>query len=183
MSTRGEAADEATDEAADVEGDDVPLGVPVDGPETLAEKRLLASLGRQARAVDLARVVRLVELLDSVDAGTLDETGRREAESLAHQVVGSAETFGVRPAGSGPGSRRRAGPSHARPAAGRLHRLTRAGAGWRAQPWSRAAEVVRRSTSRRCRSQAASTPPAAPPRCACQLIPGLPGSTPQSRPP
>lgn len=69
-------------------------GVPVDGPETVAEERLLASLGRQARAVNLARVVRLVELLDCSDAGALDEAGRREAENLAHQVVGSAGTFG-----------------------------------------------------------------------------------------
>lgn len=68
--------------------------VPVDGPETVAEQRLLASLGRQARRVNLGRVVRLVELLGASDAGTLDEAGRHEAESLAHQVVGSAGTFG-----------------------------------------------------------------------------------------
>lgn len=68
--------------------------VPLDGPETVAENRLLASLGRQARAVNLARVVRLLELLDSADAGALDEGGRHEAENLAHQVVGSAGTFG-----------------------------------------------------------------------------------------
>ncbi len=74
--------------------DDDPDGVPLDGPETIAEKRLLATLGRQARTVNLARVVRLVELLDVSDAGMLDETGRREAENLAHQVVGSAGTFG-----------------------------------------------------------------------------------------
>jgi hypothetical protein len=120
VSTTGEPADEAVGEAGHEAGDDVPLDVPVDGPETLAEKRLLASLGRQARAVNLARVVRLVELLDSADAGALDETGRCEAESLAHQVVGSAGTFGfpaasvdavaveeyfgARLTGSGPGS-------------------------------------------------------------------------------
>ncbi|MGI3785998.1 MAG: hypothetical protein ACRYG2_35075 [Janthinobacterium lividum] len=79
--------------AAD-EGDDVPSDVPVDGPATVAENRLLASLARQARAVNLARVVRLVELLDASDAGGLDEAGRSEAENLAHQVVGSAGTFG-----------------------------------------------------------------------------------------
>ncbi len=70
------------------------LDIPVDGPETVAEERLLASLGRQARAVNLARVVRLVELLDRAEAWRLDEAGRREAESLAHQVIGSAGTFG-----------------------------------------------------------------------------------------
>jgi hypothetical protein len=74
------------------EEDDV--DVPVDGPETMAENRLLASLWRQARGVNLARVVRLGELLDASDAGGLDEAGRAEAENLAHQVVGSAGTFG-----------------------------------------------------------------------------------------
>lgn len=68
--------------------------VPVDGPETLAEQRLLASFGQRARAANLLRVVRLSELLDSADAGALDEEGRREGENLAHQVVGSAGTFG-----------------------------------------------------------------------------------------
>jgi HPt (histidine-containing phosphotransfer) domain-containing protein len=78
----------------DDRAEDGPLDVPDDGPETLAEERLLSSLGRQARAVNLARVVRLVELLDSADAGALDDVDRHEAESLAHQVVGSAGTFG-----------------------------------------------------------------------------------------
>ena len=74
--------------------DGPPEDVPLDGPETVAEERLLASLGRHARAVNLARVVRLLELLDSCDAGALDGPGRHEAENLAHQVVGSAGTFG-----------------------------------------------------------------------------------------
>ena len=81
---------DAADDRAEVDEGDIP----VDGPETLAENRLLASLGRSARVVNLARVVRLTALLDSSDAGTLDEAGRREAENLAHQVVGSAGTFG-----------------------------------------------------------------------------------------
>ena len=68
--------------------------VPVDGPETVAEQRLLASFGRQARSVNLRRVLRLLELLDVSDAGALDECRRGEAENLAHQVVGSAGTFG-----------------------------------------------------------------------------------------
>lgn len=68
--------------------------MPVDGPETMSERHLLARLGRRARAVNLARVVRLVALLDSSDVGALDEAGRSEAENLAHQVVGSAGTFG-----------------------------------------------------------------------------------------
>lgn len=76
------------------DGEDVFDDVPVDGPETVAENHLLASFGRQARAVNLARVVRLLELLDASDAGALDAAGREEAENLAHQVVGSAGTFG-----------------------------------------------------------------------------------------
>ena len=67
---------------------------PVDGPETVAEKRLLASLARQARTVNRARVARLIELLDAADGGSLDEAGRQEAENVAHQLIGSAGTFG-----------------------------------------------------------------------------------------
>jgi hypothetical protein len=74
--------------------DDQPKEIPADGPETVAEKHLLASLGGRARRVNLARVVRLAELLDASDSGALDEAGRLEAENLAHQVVGSAGTFG-----------------------------------------------------------------------------------------
>ena len=65
-----------------------------DGADTADEERLLASLGRRARSVNLARVVRLLALLDAAEEGGLDERGRNEAESLAHQVVGSAGTFG-----------------------------------------------------------------------------------------
>lgn len=116
---RDEEAGATGDQAADRTGGDIP-DVPVDGPETAAEERLLASLGRQARTVNLARVVRLVALLDLSDAGLLDGAGRQEAENLAHQVVGSAGTFGfpaasvhavaiedyfaTQPPGSGPGA-------------------------------------------------------------------------------
>ncbi len=115
----GRAEHRPADQAAGA-GDEGDLDVEVDGPETLAENRLLATLGRQARTVNLARVVRLVELLDASDAGGLDEAGRGEAENLAHQVVGSAGTFGfpaasveavaieeyfaARPVGSGSGA-------------------------------------------------------------------------------
>jgi hypothetical protein len=76
------------------DGEDDLADVPFDGPETVAEQRLLASFGRQARTVNLGRVLRLLALLDLSDAGALDERGRGEAENLAHQVVGSAGTFG-----------------------------------------------------------------------------------------
>ena len=62
--------------------------------DTADEEQLLASLGRRARTVNLARVVRLLALLDSAEDGGLAEAARREAEDLAHQVVGSAGTFG-----------------------------------------------------------------------------------------
>ena len=78
------------DEPERPDGEDLP----VDGPETAAEQRLLASFGRRARTVNLGRVLRLLELLDVSDEGRLDERGRGEAENLAHQVVGSAGTFG-----------------------------------------------------------------------------------------
>ncbi len=73
---------------------DAGLEAPTDGPETVAEQRLLASLGRRARQVNLGRVVRLLELLDRADVAALEEGERSEAENLAHQVVGSAGTFG-----------------------------------------------------------------------------------------
>jgi len=53
--------------------------VPTDGPETVGEQRLLASLGRRARQANLARVVRLLELLDPADGGPLGEDARQEA--------------------------------------------------------------------------------------------------------
>jgi hypothetical protein len=68
--------------------------VRVDGPETVAEERLLSSLRGRARSVNLGRVLRLVDLFDAALAGRLDERGREEGENLAHQVVGSAGTFG-----------------------------------------------------------------------------------------
>lgn len=90
---RDEEAAETSGPVGDRTGGDTP-DVPVDGPETAAEERLLATIGRQARKANLARVVRLATLLDLSDAGRLDGAGRREAENLAHQVVGSAGTFG-----------------------------------------------------------------------------------------
>lgn len=72
-----------------------PLGPDLGGTaETADEERLLATLGRRARTVNLARVVRLLALLDAAEVDGLDEAGREEAENLAHQVVGSAGTFG-----------------------------------------------------------------------------------------
>lgn len=69
-------------------------GLDVDGPETVAEQRLLATFAARARVTNLGRVVRLHELMDRGDRGALDEPHRQEAENLAHQVSGSAGTFG-----------------------------------------------------------------------------------------
>ena len=100
MSARADDASEATP-VPDPPRPDRPVDgaawegeIRVDGPDTVAEERLLAPLRLRARAVNLGRVLRLVDLSADAEAGRLDEPGRREAEGLAHQVVGSAGTFG-----------------------------------------------------------------------------------------
>jgi HPt (histidine-containing phosphotransfer) domain-containing protein len=52
------------------------------------------SIGGHARSVNLERADRLSEALAAVAAGPLDESRRREAADVAHQLVGSAGTFG-----------------------------------------------------------------------------------------
>jgi HPt (histidine-containing phosphotransfer) domain-containing protein len=67
------------------------------GPEDDAEARLRAaveSIGGHARSANLARADRLSEALAEVAAGALDESDRRRATDIAHQLVGSAGTFG-----------------------------------------------------------------------------------------
>ncbi len=67
------------------------------GPDDVAEDRLRAvveSIGGHARSANLSRADRLSEALAEVAAGSLDESGRREATEVAHQLVGSAGTFG-----------------------------------------------------------------------------------------
>jgi HPt (histidine-containing phosphotransfer) domain-containing protein len=67
------------------------------GPEDDAEVRLRAvveSIGGHARSANLARADRLSEALAEVAAGALDESDRRRATDIAHQLVGSAGTFG-----------------------------------------------------------------------------------------
>ena len=68
--------------------------IPVDGPVTIAEKEVLRTIGKRARAVNLDRARRLTELLDRAAGNALDEDERTEAQTLAHQIVGSAGTFG-----------------------------------------------------------------------------------------
>jgi HPt (histidine-containing phosphotransfer) domain-containing protein len=67
------------------------------GPDDDAETRLRAvveSIGGHARSANLARADRLSEALAEVAAGALDESDRRRATDIAHQLVGSAGTFG-----------------------------------------------------------------------------------------
>ena len=67
-------------------------------PDDLAEERLRAaveSIGDHARSVNLARADRLSQALAEVAAGRRDEAARREAVEIAHQLVGSAGTFGL----------------------------------------------------------------------------------------
>jgi HPt (histidine-containing phosphotransfer) domain-containing protein len=67
------------------------------GPDDDAEARLRAvveSIGGHARSANLARADRLSEALAEVAAGALDESDRRRATDIAHQLVGSAGTFG-----------------------------------------------------------------------------------------
>jgi HPt (histidine-containing phosphotransfer) domain-containing protein len=61
------------------------------------EDRLQAaveSIGGHARSVNLERADRLSEALTEVADGHLDQDRRRAAADIAHQLVGSAGTFG-----------------------------------------------------------------------------------------
>jgi len=52
------------------------------------------SIGDHARSVNLHRAGRLAELLATVDGGRLEDDQREVATTLAHQLAGSAGTFG-----------------------------------------------------------------------------------------
>ena len=61
------------------------------------EDRLRAaveSIGDHARSVNLARAAHLDKVLADIAAGRVDEGEREEATEVAHQLVGSAGTFG-----------------------------------------------------------------------------------------
>ena len=73
------------------------MNVDHNGPDDVAEDRLRAvveSIGGHARSANLSRADRLSEALAEVAAGSLDEPARQEATEIAHQLVGSAGTFG-----------------------------------------------------------------------------------------
>ena len=65
-----------------------------DGSDPFAENEALRSIGQRARWANLERARRLGVLLGTGADAPLAEAERREAESLAHQIVGSAGTFG-----------------------------------------------------------------------------------------
>ena len=68
-----------------------------DGPGDAADDRLRAavdSIRDHARSVNLGRADRLGHALAEVAAGRWDEAARSEATEIAHQLVGSAGTFG-----------------------------------------------------------------------------------------
>ena len=52
------------------------------------------SIGHHAHAVNLSRAARLAEALAVAGGGRLDDAQRKSATELAHQLVGSAGTFG-----------------------------------------------------------------------------------------
>jgi len=52
------------------------------------------SIGVHARSVNLHRAGRLADVLATLDGGRLDDDQRQVATTLAHQLVGSAGTFG-----------------------------------------------------------------------------------------
>lgn len=67
------------------------------GTGEVPEDRLRAaveSIGGHARSVNQDRAARLAQALADVAAGRRDESRRRRAAEVAHQLVGSAGTFG-----------------------------------------------------------------------------------------
>lgn len=58
--------------------------------------RVVRQIGENARQVNLDRARSLAAALDRADAGELAEPGREAAAATAHQLVGSAGTFGFR---------------------------------------------------------------------------------------
>jgi len=68
-----------------------------DSADRLRSERLRArvrSIGDHARSVNLSRAGRLADVLATIGCGRLDDDQREAATDLAHQLVGSAGTFG-----------------------------------------------------------------------------------------
>ena len=70
-------------------------GGAADGPPAEQLRAAVRSIGDHARSMNLGRAARLVDLLTGVESGRrLSEGQRTAAIELAHQLVGSAGTFG-----------------------------------------------------------------------------------------
>ena len=65
-----------------------------DGDPDDRVREAFRSIGHHARAVNLGRAARLADALAVAVGGRLDEAQRKSATELAHQLVGSAGTFG-----------------------------------------------------------------------------------------
>lgn len=63
-------------------------------PEDEALRAAVESIGGHARTTNLARAERLRLALSDLGSGCWEESRRREATEIAHQLVGSAGTFG-----------------------------------------------------------------------------------------
>lgn len=55
---------------------------------------VVRTIGRRARRTNLTRAAQLCTALSRAEAGELDPIARQQATELAHQLVGSAGTFG-----------------------------------------------------------------------------------------
>lgn len=66
----------------------------VDGDAGARIRAAVRSIGVHARAANLDRSARLTAAFDAGASGALSEPEREEAADVAHQLVGSAGTFG-----------------------------------------------------------------------------------------
>jgi len=64
------------------------------GDQESAARSLLESIGSAARRTNQARVKQLGQALDSLRRGDLGPAERQRVAQVAHQLVGSAGTFG-----------------------------------------------------------------------------------------
>lgn len=72
-----------------------PGGAPTPGEDPQRElDGVVRTIGRRAQRTNLSRAAQLSTALDEAAGGELDPVGRERAVELAHQLVGSAGTFG-----------------------------------------------------------------------------------------
>jgi HPt (histidine-containing phosphotransfer) domain-containing protein len=65
-----------------------------DGGRSAQLAAAMRLIGVHARTVNLGRAARLADALAGAEDGGLDDSARQTATQLAHQLVGSAGTFG-----------------------------------------------------------------------------------------